>query len=195
MTAKYQKPLVLVIASLLATTAAIAQQAEPSPAPPAVTPAPPPAAEQGAQPALPAIPPQPKKDQEAAANEVLNKSPAPASNCYSGFHTSFDYDITGSALTALGRKVIEPGGLCDQYREYSADMPIEIGVPLLPGVSVNIDKLCKMVQRPPCPEPPGSTLKTRIKRKSEPANVIPEAATARYPGSQKSRRFNCYDPG
>ena len=154
MTAK-QKPLALVIASLLATTAAIAQRAEPSPAPPAVTPAPPPAAEQGPQSALPsATPPQPKKDQEAAANEVLNKSPAAASNCYSGFHTSFDYDITGSALTALGRKVIEPGGLCDQYREYSAEMPIEIGVPVLPGVSVNIDKLCKMVQRPPCPEPP-----------------------------------------
>ena len=154
MTAK-QKPLVLVIASLLATTAAIAQQADPSPAPPAVTPTPPPAVEQGPQPASPNAPPQPKKDPEAAANEVLNKSPAAASNCYSGFHTSFDYNITGSALTALGRKVIEPGGLCDQYREYSADMPIEIGVPVLPGVSVNIDKLCKMVQRPPCPEPSG----------------------------------------
>ena len=51
--------------------------------------------------------------------------------------------------------MIEPGGLCDQYREYSAEMPIEIGVPVLPGVSVNIDKLCKMVQRPPCPEPSG----------------------------------------
>ncbi len=148
MTAK-QKPTVLVIASLLATTAAIAQQAEPSPAPPAT------AQEEGPQPALPSAPPQPKKDQEAAANEVLNKSPAAASNCYSGFHTSFDYNITGSALTALGRKVIEPGGLCDQYREYSAEMPIEIGVPVLPGVSVNIDKLCKMVQRPPCPEPSG----------------------------------------
>lgn len=145
MTAK-QKPLVLVIASLLATTAAIAQQADPSPAPPAT------ATEQVPQ--SPSVPPHPKKDQEAAANEVLNKSPGAASNCYSGFHTSFDYDITGSALTALGRKVIEPGGLCDQYREYSADMPIEIGVPVLPGVSVNIDKLCKMVQRPPCPEPP-----------------------------------------
>ena len=153
MTAK-QKPLVLVIASLLATTAAIAQQADPSPAPPAC-PAPPPAAEQGPQPASPASPPSRRRTQEAAANEVLNKSPAAAPNCYSGFHTSFDYDITGSALTALGRKVIEPGGLCDQYREYSADMPIEIGVPVLPGVSVNIDKLCKMVQRPPCPEPPG----------------------------------------
>jgi hypothetical protein len=150
-----QKPLVLVIASLLATTAAIAQQADPSPAPPAVTPAQPPAAEQGPLPASPSAPPEPKKAQEAAANEVLNKSPGPVPGCYSGFHTSFDYDITGSALTALGRKVIEPGGLCDQYREYSAEMPFEIGVPLLPGVSVNIDKLCKMVQRPPCPEPSG----------------------------------------
>jgi len=154
LTAK-QKPLVLMIASLLAATAAIAQQADPSPAPPAATSAPPPV-EQGPSPALPsATPPEPKKAQEAAANEVLNKSPAAAGNCYSGFHTSFDYDITGSALTALGRKVIEPGGLCDQYREYSAEMPIEIGVPVLPGVSVNIDKLCKMVQRPPCPEPSG----------------------------------------
>ncbi len=142
-----QKPSVLVIASLLATTAAIAQQTDPSPAPPAT------ATEQAPQ--APSVPPQPKKDQESAANEVLNKSPGAASNCYSGFHTSFDYNITGSALTALGRKVIEPGGLCDQYREYSADMPIEIGVPVLPGVSVNIDKLCKMVQRPPCPEPSG----------------------------------------
>ena len=100
LTAK-QKPLVLVIASLLATTAAIAQQADPSPALLAVTPAPP--AAEGPSPALPSTPPQPKKDQEAAANEVLNKSPSAASNCYSGFHTSFDYDITGSALTALGR--------------------------------------------------------------------------------------------
>jgi len=136
-----------VIASLLATTAAIAQQTDPAPAPPPT--------EAGQPPTLPSAPPPPKKDQqEAAANEVLNKSPAPTTNCYSGFHTSFDYDITGSALTALGRKVIEPGGLCDQYREYAADTPFEVGVPLLPGVSVNIDKLCKMVQRPPCPEPP-----------------------------------------
>jgi hypothetical protein len=154
LTAK-QKPLVLMIASLLATTAAMAQQTDSPHAPPAVTPAPPPAAEQGPQSALPsAAPPEPKKAQEAAANEILNKSPVPATNCYSGFHTSFDYDITGSALTALGRKVIEPGGLCDQYRDYTADSPFEVGVPLLPGVSVNIDKLCKMVQRPPCPEPP-----------------------------------------
>jgi hypothetical protein len=143
--------LVLVIASLLATTAAIAQQADPSPAPPAVT-APPPAAEQAPS-ALPSATPQPKKDPEAAANEVLNRGPGPVTGCYSGFHTSFDYNITGSALSALGRKVIEPGGLCDQYRQYAADMPFEVGVPLLPGVSVNIDKLCKMVQRPPCPEP------------------------------------------
>ena len=156
--------MILAIASLLATTGAMAQQSEPSPAPPAVTAAPPPAAEQGAQPASPSIPPQPKKDQEAAANEVLNKSPAAASNCYSGFHTSFDYDITGSALTALGRKVIEPGGLCDQYQEYSAEMPIEIGVPVLPGVSVNIDKLCKMVQRPPCPEPPAEHAESQDKK-------------------------------
>jgi hypothetical protein len=149
-------PLVLVIASLLATTAAIAQQADPSSVPPAVTLAPPPAAGQGAPPASPSTPPPPKKDQqEAAANEILSKAPEPATNCYSGFHTSFDYDITGSALTALGRKVIEPGGLCDQYRIYAADSPFEVGVPLLPGVSVNIDKLCKMVQRPPCPEPSG----------------------------------------
>jgi hypothetical protein len=139
LTAK-QKPLVLVIASLLVTTAAIAQQTDPSPAPSAATPAPPSA-------------PELKKDPEAAANEVLSKGPGPVTGCYSGFHTSFDYNITGSALSALGRKVIEPGGLCDQYREYSAGMPFEIGVPVLPGVSVNIDKLCKMVQRPPCPEP------------------------------------------
>ena len=142
-----QKPLILAIISLLATTPAIAQQTEPAPAPPA--------AEQGAKPASPNPPQPPEKGQQAAAaNDILTKSAGPAVNCYRGFHTSFDYDITGSALTALGRKVIEPGGLCDQYREYSADMPIEIGVPLLPGVSVNIDKLCKMVQRPPCPEPP-----------------------------------------
>ena len=140
-----RKPLILVIISLLAATPAIAQQTEPTPAPPA--------AEQGAKTASPNLPPPPEKDQKAAANDILTKSAGPAVNCYRGFHTSFDYDITGSALTALGRKVIEPGGLCDQYREYSADMPIEIGVPLLPGVSVNIDKLCKMVQRPPCPEP------------------------------------------
>jgi hypothetical protein len=147
LTAKYQKPLVLMIASLLATTAAIAQQADPASVPPAPA--------TGQAPQSPSVPPPAKKDPEAAANEVLNKSPVAASNCYSGFHTSFDYNITGSALTALGRKVIEPGGLCDQYREYSAEMPIEIGVPVLPGVSVNIDKLCKMVQRPPCPEPSG----------------------------------------
>jgi hypothetical protein len=140
-----QKLLILAIISLFAATPAIAQQTEPASAPPA--------AEQGLKPA-PSNPPQlPEKDQQAAANDILTKSAGPAINCYRGFHTSFDYDITGSALTALGRKVIEPGGLCDQYREYSADMPIEIGVPLLPGVSVNIDKLCKMVQRPPCPEP------------------------------------------
>ncbi len=147
MTAKYQKPLVLMIASLLATTAAIAQQADPASSRPHRL--------RGRPRSHQAFHHRPKKDPEAAANEVLNKSPVAASNCYSGFHTSFDYDITGSALTALGRKVIEPGGLCDQYREYSAEMPIEIGVPVLPGVSVNIDKLCKMVQRPPCPEPSG----------------------------------------
>ena len=140
-----QKPVILAIISLLTTTAAIAQQTEPAPAPPA--------AEQGAKPVSPNPPQPPEKDQQAAANDILTKSAGPAINCYRGFHTSFDYDITGSALTALGRKVIEPGGLCDQYREYSVDMPIEIGVPVLPGVSVNIDKLCKMVQRPPCPEP------------------------------------------
>ncbi len=134
------------IASLLAASAALAQQGDPAPASPS-------ASEQAPQPAPPSAAPQPKEDQEAAADEVLSKSPGAANNCYSGFHTSFDYNITGAALTALGRKVIEPGGLCDQYRQYSADMPIEIGVPVLPGVSVNIDKLCKMVQRPPCPEP------------------------------------------
>jgi hypothetical protein len=145
LTATKLKPLMLAIASLLAATAAMAQQADPTPVSPPT--------EQEPQPASPAAPPPPKKDQqEAAANEILNKTPAPATNCYSGFHTSFDYDITGSALSALGRTVVEPGGLCDQYRKYSADMPIEIGVPLLPGVSVNIDKLCKMVQRPACPE-------------------------------------------
>ena len=138
-------PLILAIISLFAATPAIAQQTEPPPAPPAT--------EQGANPASPNPPLPMEKEQQAAANDILTKSAGPAVNCYRGFHTSFDYDITGSALTALGRKVIEPGGLCDQYREYSADMPIEIGVPLLPGVSVNIDKLCKMVQRPPCPEP------------------------------------------
>ena len=154
MIARKQMPIVLAIASLLSTAAAIAGEAEPSAVPPDATPASPPAAVEGAQPTPPGTPPPPKKDQqEAAAKEILNQS-APPTNCYSGFHTSFDYDITGSALTALGRKVIEPGGLCDQYRQYSADMPIEIGVPVLPGVSVNIDKLCKMVQRPPCPEPP-----------------------------------------
>ncbi len=147
MTVTTRSSSVLVIASLLAATVAAAQQPDTAPAPPT-------AADQGAPPASPIAPPQPKKNQEAAANEVLNKSPGPVTGCYSGFHTSFDYNITGSALSALGRKVIEPGGLCDQYREYSADMPIEIGVPVLPGVSVNIDKLCKMVQRPPCPEPP-----------------------------------------
>jgi hypothetical protein len=140
-----RKPLILAIISLLAATSSIAQQTEPAPAPPA--------AEQGAKPASPNPPQPPEKDHQAAANDILTKSAGPAVNCYRGFHTSFDYDITGSALTALGRKVIEPGGLCDQYREYSADMPIEIGVPLLPGISVNIDKLCKMVQRQPCPEP------------------------------------------
>jgi hypothetical protein len=139
-----QESLILAIISLLAATPAIAQQTEPPPAPPA--------AEQGVKPAYPNPSQLPEKD-PAAANDILTKSAGSASNCYRGFHTSFDYDITGSALTALGRKVIEPGGLCDQYREYSAGMPIEIGVPLLPGVSVNIDKLCKMVQRPPCPEP------------------------------------------
>ncbi len=138
----------MAIASLLATAGATAQQADQAPATP-------PAAEQGAQPAPPTASPPPKKvQQEAAAHEILSKSPAPVPNCFSGFHTSFDYDITGSALSALGRKVIEPGGLCDQYRDYAADFPVEIGVPVLPGVSVNIDKLCKMVQRPPCPEPP-----------------------------------------
>jgi hypothetical protein len=145
LTSRKQKPLILAIASFLATTPAMAQQTEPAPAPPA--------AEQGMKPASPNPPQLPEKDQQAAANDILTKSAGSASNCYRGFHTSLDYDITGSALTALGRKVIEPGGLCDQYREYSADMPIEIGVPLLPGVSVNIDKLCKMAQRPPCPEP------------------------------------------
>ncbi len=129
------------------TTAAIAQQTDPAPAPSA--------AEKAPEPASPGSPPEPKKDQEAAANEILNKSPGPVTGCYAGFHTSFDYNITGSALSALGRKVIEPGGLCDQYRQYAADMPFEVGVPVLPGVSVNIDKLCKMVQRPPCPEPSG----------------------------------------
>ncbi len=151
MTARNQKPLVLAIASLLATTGVIAQQADPSSAPPVATPAP--APEQAQQPAPPST--SPRQQQEAAVNEILNKSPTPAVKCFSGFHTSFDYDITGTALSALARNVIEPGGLCDQYQEYSAGMPVEIGVPLLPGVSVNIDKLCKMVQRPPCPEPSG----------------------------------------
>ena len=153
-----QKPLILAIISLLATTPAIAQQTEPAPAPPA--------AEQGAKLASPNPSQPPEKDQQAAAaNDILTKSAGPAVNCYRGFHTSFDYDITGSALTALGRKVIEPGGLCDQYREYSADMPIEIGVPLLPGVSVNIDKLCKMVQRPPCPEPSAEHIESQDQAK------------------------------
>ncbi len=152
LTATKLKPLMLAIASLLATTGAIAEEAGPSSAPPAATAAPP-AAEQGPQPASPSAPPPKKDQQEAAAKEILDKSPAPAVKCFSGFHTSFDYDITGTALSALARTVIEPGGLCDQYKEYSADMPVEIGVPVLPGVSVNIDKLCKMVQRPPCPEP------------------------------------------
>ena len=154
MTVTLRNSSVLAIASLLAATVAAAQQPDPAPVPP-------PAADQAAQPASPGAPPPPKKDQEAAANEVLNKSPGPVTGCYSGFHTSFDYDITGSALTALGRKVIEPGGLCDQYRQYSADMPFEVGVPVLPGVSVNIDKLCKMVQRPPCPEPSGEQTESR----------------------------------
>ncbi len=147
MTATKLKPLIVAIASLLATAGAIAEQ-------PNQAPATPPAAEQGAQPASPAASPPKKDQQEAAAKEILNKSAAPDVKCFSGFHTSFDYDITGTALSALARRVIEPGGLCDQYKEYSADMPVEIGVPVLPGVSVNIDKLCKMVQRPPCPEPP-----------------------------------------
>jgi len=144
LTATKLKPLMLAIASLLAATAAIAQQADPTPVLPPT--------EQGPQPALPAAPPPKKDQQEAAANEILNKTPAPATNCFSGFHTSFDYDITGSALSALARKVIEPGGLCDQYRDYAGEMPVELGVRLLPGVSVNIDKLSSLVQRPPCPE-------------------------------------------
>ncbi len=178
MTARQRKPLILAMASLiamaspLATTAATADEAQPAPAPQAtegqgpqpappavtaapssVTVAPPPAAEPAPAPAPPAAPPPKKEQQEAAAKAILDKS-APPVRCFSGFHTSFDYDITGTALSALGRKVIEPGGLCDQYREYAGYMPVEIGVPLLPGVSVNIDKLCQMVQRPPCPEPP-----------------------------------------
>ena len=164
MTAKMQRLAGLTMALLLSPAAALAQQADPSPSPspspgataatpPAITPAPPLPAGQG-QAASTSVPPQPDKDAQSAANDdILSKSGGAASNCYRGFHTSFDYDITGAALTALGRKVIEPGGLCDQYQHYSAEMPIEIGVPLLPGVSVNIDKLCKMVQRPPCPEP------------------------------------------
>jgi hypothetical protein len=44
-------------------------------------------------------------------------------------------------------------------------MPIEIGVPLLPGVSVNIDKLCKMVQRPPCPEPSAEHIESQDQAK------------------------------
>ncbi len=139
--------LTVLIASIFTVTTALAEQ------PDAV--ANPPAADQRAKDAAPpsALPPPPVNASQAAVNDALQKSIEPSKDCYRGIHTEFDNDMIGGALNSLARKVGEPGGLCDRYRDYAADFPLEVGVPVFPGVSVNLDKLCKLIQRPPCPEP------------------------------------------
>ncbi len=129
--------LTVLIASIFTITTTLAQQPD----------AKPPAADQRGKDAAPPTEPPPPANAQAAVNDALQKSIEPSKDCYRGIHTEFDDDMIGDAINSLARKVGEPGGLCDWYRDYSADIPIEIGVPvpLLPGVSVNLDKLCKLI--------------------------------------------------
>lgn len=137
--------LTVLFASIFTVTTALAQQPDAD--------AKPPAAGQAKDAAPPSAPPPPANASQAAVNDALQKSLEPSKDCYRGVHTEFDNDFVGETINSLARKVGEPGGLCDRYRDYAADIPLEIGIPVLPGVSVNLDKLCKLVQRPPCPEP------------------------------------------
>ncbi len=86
------------------------------------------------------------------ANEILNQSLGSIDKCYNVPHRWFKDDLAARAFDELLKKAAEPNGLCDQYVKHMSEMPFEISVPLLPGVSMNTEKLCKLIQHPRCPE-------------------------------------------
>jgi len=65
-------------------------------------------------------------------------------------HSYFNDDIVAWALGKAFKKAAETGGLCDQYQRHAANLPVDIAVPLLPGVTVRLEKVCAMLQHPSC---------------------------------------------
>jgi hypothetical protein len=96
----------------------------------------------------------PYADAEEAAVKLLNQSLQGVDSCYRGAHQWFKDDLVGRAYDALLKKVIQPDELCDRYLRHLSDVPIEVHVTPVPGVSLSVstEKLCALVQHRPCPE-------------------------------------------
>jgi hypothetical protein len=107
-------------------------------------------------PAAPSSPSEPGLDPQASINNVIAQSLGSINECYRGVHEFFNDDLVGWALeksmNLLFREAAKPGGLCDQYLKHASEIPFEISVPLLPWLSVNTEKLCKLIQHPRCPD-------------------------------------------
>jgi len=99
-------------------------------------------------------PGQPGSDPQASINSVLSQSLASIDECYRGMHQFFNDDLIGSTLQRgmdmLFHSATQPGGVCDLYTRNAANIPFEISVPLLPWLSVNTEKLCKLLRHPRC---------------------------------------------
>jgi len=89
-------------------------------------------------------------DPQASVNNILNQSLGSINECYRGVHEYFNDDVVGWAMKQVFTKAAEPGGICDQYLQHSAEIPLELSVPLLPGISMNTEKVCKLIKRPAC---------------------------------------------
>jgi hypothetical protein len=88
-------------------------------------------------------------DPQAAINNVIAQSLESINECYRGVHAFFNDDLIGwgleKATDLLFREAARPGGLCDQYLKYASNFPLEISVPMFPWLSINIEKLCKLL--------------------------------------------------
>jgi hypothetical protein len=113
---------------------------------------------QATPPANPGLGPAPaigQPDPQASVNDILNPSLGSINECYRGVHSYFNDDVVGRAIHWGMKKIFvtaaEPGGLCDQYAKAAPNFPVDVSVPLVPGISIPLDKLCKALQNPKCP--------------------------------------------
>lgn len=91
-------------------------------------------------------------DPQTQVSNIINQSLTSINECYRGMNQYFNDDFIGwalrNALSGLSTKILEPNGLCDQY--VRGDLPVDISIPVMPGVSIDVKKLCPLLQNPRC---------------------------------------------